>query len=67
MRTIFLKASQHLSLYESQLPANLIKRYGQLLIYLTALGIIAYLYVVANGLFLQYLAEFNPGSMPTIE
>lgn len=67
MRTIFLKASQHLSLHESQLPANLVNRYGQLLIYLAALGIIAYLYVVANGLFMQYLADFNHGSIPPAE
>lgn len=67
MRTIFLKASQHLPWYEAILSTRLINRYGQLLIFLAALGIIAYLYILANGLFMQYLSELSPGSLPEFE
>jgi hypothetical protein len=69
MRTIFLKASQHLPWYETLPKAILLNRYSQLLIYLVALGIIAYLYIVANGLFMQYLADLtaNSSRLPAFE
>jgi hypothetical protein len=44
-----------------------VNRYGQLLIYLAVLGIIAYLYILANGLFMQYLSALSPGAVPEVE
>ncbi len=67
MRTIFLNVSQHLPWHEAIHSTKLLNRYGQLLIYLAALGIIAYLYILANGLFMQYLSGLSPGAIPEYE
>lgn len=67
MRTIFLKASQHLPLHEAIHTSKLVNRYGQLLIYVAVLGIIAYLYILANGLFMQYLTDLSAGTIPEYE
>ena len=64
MRTTFLKVSQHQPLLQAHPNTNLISRYGQLLLYLAALGIIAYLYVLASGLILQYLSDLSLGATP---
>lgn len=67
MRTIFLKASQHLPWHEAIHTSKLVNRYGQLLIYVAVLGIIAYLYILANGLFMQYLTDLSAGTIPEYE
>ncbi len=67
MRTIFLKTSQHLPWYEAIHSTKIVNRYGQLLIYLAVLGIIAYLYMLAHGLFMQYLSHLSPGTLPEYE
>ncbi len=64
MRTIFLKVSQHLPLSETIPPLRIINRYGQLLIYLAVLGLIAYGYIFAHGMLMHYLADLSPGAVP---
>lgn len=66
MRSLFIKKSQRLSFPEINHTQKLLNHYGQMIIYLLAIGFISYFYISIQNMVMNYIDGLALGQLPDV-